>query len=61
MVLVGFKQGKAKLAMSDKDDYTTILPLFKYGTESSSKTIYPEMDNAILKASKVIKRHEIKP
>jgi tetratricopeptide (TPR) repeat protein len=56
-----FKKGKAKLAKTDKDDYTTILPIFKYGTESSSKTIYPEMDNAILKASKVIKRHEIKP
>jgi len=56
-----FKKGVAKLETSDKNDYTTILPIFKYGTESSSKTIYPEMDNAILKASKVIKRHEIKP
>ncbi|MBL4657910.1 MAG: hypothetical protein JKX73_07915, partial [Flavobacteriales bacterium] len=56
-----FKEGTAKIASSDKDDYTQLLPIFKYGTESSSKTIYPEMDNAILKASKVIERHEIKP
>ncbi|MBL4752156.1 MAG: tetratricopeptide repeat protein [Flavobacteriales bacterium] len=55
-----FKEGKAKLAR-ENDDYTKILPIFQYGTEASAKTVYPEMDNAILKASKVIQRHEIIP
>ncbi len=56
-----FKEGKAKLEQNYKDDYTKILTVFRFGDEQISKTIYPEMDRAILKASKVIQRHEIVP
>jgi len=55
-----FKEGVAKLEKQYKDDYSQVLPVFKYPDESSSKNLYPEMDKAILKASKVIQRHEIK-
>jgi tetratricopeptide (TPR) repeat protein len=42
-----------------EDDYSLLLPLFIYGDEESSKTIYPQMDEVIKKCSKVIERHSI--
>ena len=54
-----YKAGQAKLLSSEKDDYSDILALYKYGDENNSKSVYPEMDMAILKASKVIQRHTI--
>ena len=56
-----FKEGKTKIETNYKDDYNKVLPVFQFGDEQISKTIYPEMDRAILKASKVIQRHEIVP
>ena len=54
-----FKQGVARLDNSFQENYNEILPIFHYGDESSSKSIYPDMDKAIKKASKLIKRHSI--
>ncbi|MBC7864164.1 MAG: hypothetical protein IAF38_14400, partial [Bacteroidia bacterium] len=53
------KDGVYKIETGYKEDYSKTLPLFIYPDNSSSKTIYPEMDKAIKKSSLVIQRHAI--
>lgn len=52
-------EGKAKLEEGLQVDYKELLPIFIYPDESSSKTIYPDMDRVIEKASLVIDRHSM--
>ncbi|MEO8760082.1 MAG: hypothetical protein ABI388_03225, partial [Bacteroidia bacterium] len=54
------KEGVQTLEDGYKDDYTELLPVFKYGDAQTSKTIFPQMDRAIKKASEGIQRHAIK-
>jgi len=54
------KEGIQVLEEGYKDDYTELLPVFKYGDAQTSKTIFPQMDRAIKKASEGIQRHAIK-
>src|SRR6201993_3689954 len=54
------KDGIVKLEDAYKDDYTELLPVFKYGNKETCKAIFPEMDRAIKKASEGIQRHAIK-
>ncbi|MFL5751764.1 MAG: tetratricopeptide repeat protein, partial [Bacteroidia bacterium] len=54
------KEGVRKLEKANKDDYTKILPVFIYGDDQSAKTINPEMDRVVKKASMCITRHTIK-
>lgn len=54
-----FKEGVRTIEQDVKDNYTNVLPVFKYGTESDAQSIYPNMDRAIEKASKVIQRHSM--
>lgn len=54
------KAGVKKIATNNKDDFSKILPVFLYTDEALSKSVYPDMDNAIKKASKVISMHSIK-
>lgn len=51
------KEAQAQLNTSYKEDYTELLPIYIYGDEVTSKTIYPQMDTAIKKTSVVINRH----
>ena len=54
------KKAKVKeLYASHKDDYSEILPLFIYPDEAQAKSLYPDMDKIIEKASKVIDKHSI--
>jgi tetratricopeptide (TPR) repeat protein len=53
------KEGVAKIESSQKEDYTKLLPVFVFGDENSSKSVYPEMDRAIKKGSKGIQRHSM--
>ena len=53
------KAALRNLEDSYEDDYSRILPLFIYGDEESSQAMYPDMDEVIKKASKVIERHSI--
>ena len=53
------KQGRKKLAEAAVDDYTTFLLPENPGTEADAKSIYPEMDRAIEKGLKGIKKHSI--
>lgn len=54
------KKGQVKLLEAHVEDYDSILPLFVYGTKETAKSAYPEMERAIEKSEKVIKRHTIK-
>ncbi|NNF02781.1 MAG: hypothetical protein HKN22_08855 [Bacteroidia bacterium] len=53
------KAGAKKLDASTKDNYDRLLKVFKYGDKAAAKSVYPEMDLAIKKASVVIDRHSI--
>ena len=53
------KQGAATLATSHQDKYDHLISIFKYGTANSAKAIFPDMDEAIKKASIAIQRHSI--
>lgn len=54
-----FKEGVFSIESSHKDDYTKVLPVFVYGDENSAKSAFPQMDNAIKKASKSVQRHSM--
>ena len=60
----------ARLAMQEadltlnavhKDDYDEVLPLFVYGEEKDAEQIFPLMERAIEKSSRVIERHKMEP
>jgi len=51
------KTAEAKLKESYTEDYDEILPVFIYGDEESARTVYPEIERAIEKSSKVVDRH----
>lgn len=53
------KEGVRKVNGSFVDNYTNVLLMFKYGDENNAKSVYPQMDKALKKGSKVIKRHSI--
>lgn len=53
------KSGIKKLEENHKDDYTRTLPIFPWGTEQTATLIKPDMDRAIEKGSKVIKKHSM--
>jgi tetratricopeptide (TPR) repeat protein len=54
------KEGIKNLEDNYKDDYTELLPVFKYGDKETCKAIFPMMDKAIKKSSEGIQRHAIK-
>ena len=53
------KAGRLKLVQSVVDDYTQFLPVEKLGSESEGRAVAPEMDRAIEKGVKGIKKHSI--
>lgn len=54
------REGILKIDQAHKEDYNEILPLFIYPDEEAAKIIYPEMDRAIEKFSKVIANHSMR-
>ena len=53
---------KQALEMMDarcKDDYTRLLPVYKIGTKEECMSLYPQLDRAIEKSIKGIKKHSI--
>ena len=44
---------------SCKDDYTRLLPVYKVATKEESMALYPQLDRAIEKSIKGIKKHSI--
>ena len=53
------KAGLEILEKQGKDDYTQILPVYKMGTKEDAMAVYPQMDRAIEKGVKGIKKHSI--
>jgi tetratricopeptide (TPR) repeat protein len=53
------KEGIRKVEEGHKDDFSDIIPVFKTGELSKSKTSHPYMNKAIEKGSIVIQRHSI--
>lgn len=53
------RKGIEKINNSVEDDYSKILPLFKSSNPATASVASSEMDNAILKASKLIQSHSI--
>lgn len=53
------KEGREKLYKSAVDDYTRLLPVEPLGTPDNARSINPEMDRAIEKGVKGIKKHSI--
>lgn len=53
------KAGREKLMKSATDDYTTFLPVEKTPTADEARSVNPEMDRAIEKGVKGIKKHSI--
>jgi TolA-binding protein len=53
------KAGLRKTNKTLKDDYSTILPIFKYNSTEAASMLTPEMDRAIQKSAKLIKTHSI--
>lgn len=53
------KAGLARVDQSVDDDYTRILPVYKESYPTSASAAKPDMENAILKGSKLIQNHSI--
>ena len=53
------KAGREKLRKNSVDDYTQLLPVEALGTEDAARSVNPEMDRAIEKGVKGIKKHSI--
>ncbi len=53
------KSGEEKMERTIENDYTHLLPLFKDSDPSSAKAVESDMENVILKASKLIEVHSI--
>ncbi len=54
-----FKAGARKVADSETDNYTKIIPVFKYNNSTTVDICSGDMDNAIKKSAKLIKSHSI--
>lgn len=53
------KSGLARIDQSVDDDFTRILPVYKSSMSGTERLASAEMDNAIMKASKLIKIHSL--
>lgn len=53
------KKSQGTLANGRKDDYDEVIPLYNYGTVSQKKELTPDLDKAIKKCGKVVKRHTL--
>ncbi len=54
-----FKAGEARVEENIEDDFTRLLPIYKESDPSVGNLVKSDMDNAIMKASKLIEIHSI--
>lgn len=54
-----YKQGVKTVSITQKDDFSKILPVYKIGSSEIITSVKPSMDRAIEKSSKVIKKHSM--
>lgn len=55
------READMTLKEKQQDDYDEILPIFIIGSEEDAQSIYPLMERAIEKSSRVIERHNMDP
>lgn len=53
------RKNNAKVAEAHKEDFDKILPIFIYADAEAAKSAYPDMEKAIAKCEKVIRKHTI--
>ncbi|MEM7163069.1 MAG: tetratricopeptide repeat protein, partial [Bacteroidota bacterium] len=53
------KEAQLSLKTGHQENWDEVLPIFIYPTEETAPSIYPQMDRAIEKCTKVIDRHSI--
>jgi tetratricopeptide (TPR) repeat protein len=53
------KEADGILKEEHQDDYDEILPVFIYGDEETSQSVYPQMERIIEKTTRVIERHDM--
>jgi len=56
---VSLDEGVFNLDKAHKDDYSKILPVFRYADPDAAKANYPQFDRAIEKTNKVIQYHSM--
>jgi tetratricopeptide (TPR) repeat protein len=56
---VNLDEAKTNIEKAQKDDYSKILHVFKYGDEKIAKANFPQLDKAIQKTNKVIQYHSM--
>ena len=54
-----YKAGVLKVEQSWQEDFTKILPVYKWSNESNAGSLAPDMDRAIEKSIKVIQEHSM--
>ena len=54
-----YKLAENKIAEKHKDDFAELLDVFKYGSETSNKDQYSNLDKAMTKGAKMIDRHSM--
>lgn len=58
---LAMEEADAKLAETHEEDWDEVIPLFLYGTEDQAEFLYPLMERAIEKCSRVVDRHAMTP
>ena len=58
---LAMEEADAKLAETHEEDWDEVIPLFLYGTEDQADFLYPLMERAIEKCSRVVDRHAMTP
>ena len=58
---LAMEEADAKLAETHEENWDEVIPLFLYGTEDQADFLYPLMERAIEKCSRVVDRHAMTP
>jgi len=54
-----YKTGMKKIDASYKDNYSLVLPVFKYSNKEAARAVYSDMNRAIEKGAKCVRKHSI--
>ncbi|MDA8696056.1 hypothetical protein N9L83_03805, partial [Flavobacteriales bacterium] len=58
---LAMEEADQKLAESQEENWDEVIPLFLYGSEDQADFLYPLMERAIEKCSRVVDRHAMTP
>ena len=58
---LAMEEADQKLAETQEENWDEVIPLFLYGTEDQAEFLYPLMERAIEKCSRVVDRHAMTP